>query len=378
MAAGADPCLPVTLVAGLAEAQKTALVAHLLARPGRLRVHAVRQTVARELTSTGSGTLCEDLLAHARRTAGKADALVVQLPGGVEPRTVSEALADLSEVALAVRVDTVVTVVDVTTLLTDVHSDALLSDWRLALGRDDDRALAEVLIAQVEHADVVVVARWERVPVPTVARAEALLRTLNPCARLVRAQYGRVSPALVVSTGRYDPDRVPAGWAVALAGFDLPDCGEGVSHLTYRARRPFHPLRLSETLADPFDGLIRSKGFLWLATRPALALLWDQAGPVLTLERARTWMADRPASAWVDLDPFARMELEATWDPYYGDRQQELVFIGVEMDTAAISRALDACLLTDLELSAGEPAWRALPDPFPPWEHGAAVTEGWK
>ncbi|MGH8907737.1 MAG: CobW family GTP-binding protein [Egibacteraceae bacterium] len=398
MATGLEPRLPVTLIAGLADADKTALVRHILARPGVLRIHAVRQTaegaygqpgddlagdwarVAQQLPDAGGGLSCAlrgDLLAHVRRAVGKAHALLVELPGGVEPQAAAGALAGPDDDGTAVdalaRVDTVVTVVDATRLFADVQSDELLLDRRLALGRNDDRSLAEVAIAQIEHADVVVVARWERVPARAAARAEALLRVLNPSARLVRAQHGRVSPALVVATGRHDPDRSPAGWAAALAGFDLPEGREGVSHLTYRRRRPFHPQRLSEALADPFDGLIRSKGFVWLASRPWLALLWDQAGPVLTLERAGTWMADRPVSAWAALDPFERLELEAAWDPYYGDRQQELVFIGADMDTAAIASALDACLLTDAELSMGQPGWRELPDPFPHWEADACA-----
>jgi len=165
-------------------------------------------------------------------------------------------------------------------------------------------------------------------------------------------------PSAVLHTGRFDLDRAAqaAGWAQELSGEGhLPETEEyGIRSFTYRSRRPFHPQRLAEGLADDWDGLYPSKGFFWLATRPGVVGLWYQAGPVINLTPAGHWLAAQPAAALDELDDAERAEAEATWDPYYGDRSTELVFIGRHLDERAIRSGLDACLLTDAELSLGE------------------------
>lgn len=187
-------------------------------------------------------------------------------------------------------------------------------------------------------------------------RVEALLRLLNPDAELVRAVHGVVPLHHVLDTGRFDRARASRspGWARALAGEALPESAEyGVCSFVFRADRPFHPGRLHALLEEGWSGVLRSKGFLWLASRPDRVGVWSHAGPSASLE---------PGGRWGTPD-----EDDGGW----GAPRQELVFIGVDMDQATLLARLGACLLDAAEMAEGEPRWRRQPDPFGPWDDDA-------
>jgi G3E family GTPase len=171
-----------------------------------------------------------------------------------------------------------------------------------------------------------------------------VLRKLNPGARLVRSVRGQVPLAEVLDTGRYDPVTAASapGWAEELAGSHTPETEEyGIRSVTYRADRPFHPARLAAAL-ESWRGVVRSKGFCHLATRPDTVAVWSQAGPNMTIEPGE--LIDGVTA------------------------RQELVFIGVDLDRDEPRRRLDPALLTDAEFAAGPAAWRLFDDPLPAWE----------
>lgn len=394
-AAAASGALPVMLLSGPDGAGADAVAASLrLDTAGTVVLtHSLRHVadgwVQRDLTDARGGlrrtrlplahdcvacTLREDVLRTAallaRRRDG-ADRLLVVSPGVVEPAAVAAALDDalldgapLTDVA---RLSALVTVVDAGRLLDGLTSPDTLSDRGTATALTDDRSVAEVLVAQIEYADALVLTRTETLGQDEHGVVDAVLDRLAPITPRYRFRPGVLPTHRLLADPLYDPDRTPAkaGWARELDGRPLPrTCEHGVSTVVFRSRRPFAPARLHDVLADPFDGLLRSRGFCWLATRPGEVVGWDQAGPSLDLAPCGRWLADGPARAWDELDPDERARVQATWDPYYGDRETELVLTGLHLDPDAITAALEACLLTDGELALGRDRWQELPDPF--------------
>lgn len=394
----ADRRLPVTVLSGFLGAGKTTVLNHILAnREGRRVAVIVNDmsevnidaTLVREgttlsrtdeaLVEMSNGCICctlrEDLLAEVRRLAaeGRFDALLIESTGIGEPMPVAatfdfrdEAGASLSDVA---RLDAMVTVVDAASFLRDYASPDTLAARGTTAGDEDRRMLVDLLVEQVEFADVIVMNKADLVSEAELGRLEALLRSFNPSARLVPATHGAVPPEILLETGRFDFARAAQapGWSQALAGHHLPESEEfGIGSFVWRARRPVHPARFKTLIEGPLPGVVRAKGFFWLATRMPWAGSWQLAGSVGRHEAAGHWWAAVEPARWPD-DPAWRARVRSLWDERYGDRRQELVFIGIDMDEAALRRALDACLLTDREFARGPRAWASLPDPFPPW-----------
>jgi G3E family GTPase len=326
-------------------------------------------------------TLREDLLVEVARLARsqRFDYLLIESTGISEPLPVAETFtfADTDGRSLRdlARLDTMATVIDGGAFLRDLGSIDDLSDRGAALDADDSRTVVDLLLDQVEFADVLVINKIDLLDSEQLARLETLLRRLNPGAKVVHARHGRVPPDALIATGAFDFDRAAEspGW-LAVRGEETSEADEyGFSSFVYRRTRPFHPTRLWALVNGGFPDVIRSKGFFWLASRPGLAGEWSTAGGVVDVGPAGAWWAAVAPEAW-PTEPAAIAEIAALVHiGPWGDRRQELVFIGTDLDQAALTARLDACLLTDGELAAGPDAWGSLPDPWPAWysEHEA-------
>jgi G3E family GTPase len=326
-------------------------------------------------------TLREDLLIEVRKLAeaGRFDYLLIESTGISEPLPVAETFTfddehgvSLSQVA---RLDTMVTVVDAVNFLQDYEEAQSLQERGESLGEDNERSVADLLIEQVEFADVILISKTDLIDASALGQLTGILRSLNTRARIEPIRNGAVDLQKVLGTGLFSFDEAAKapGWQKELRGEHVPETQEyGISSFVYQARRPFHPRKFHDFLHQPWNEgamqgrLLRSKGYFWLATRPEYAGQWNQAGGIARYDVAGLFWKALPESQWPQ-EQESRDYIRSKWQEPFGDMRQELVFIGQGLDREDLCQQLDNCLLSDDELLAGIQAWKQLPDPFPAW-----------
>lgn len=393
--------LPVTVLSGFLGAGKTTVLSHILNNRLGKKVAVIVNDMSEinidaatnkndvslnhsneKLVEMSNGCICctlrEDLLVEVGKLAkdGRFDYLVIESTGISEPLPVAETFtfADENGVSLGdvATLDTMVTVVDAVNFLTDYEQANDLQDTGESLGEDDERSVADLLVVQVEFADVILISKTDLDTNEQLNKLIAILNTLNTQAKIIPISNGNININEVLNTGLFNFARAQQapGWLKEMRGEHIPETEEyGISSFNYTARRPFNPEKFYHFLhnTEQFGKLIRSKGYFWLATRPLFCAQWSQAGGIAHYGFAGMFYKAIPKKDW-PTDPELLADINSKWVEPFGDMRQELVFIGQSLNKQAMIEALDDCLLPEEAVLKGKVFWKTYNDPFPIWE----------
>ncbi len=396
--------LPVTVLSGFLGAGKTTILSHILNNRNGKKVAVIVNDMSEinidasilknevtlnhseeKLVEMSNGCICctlrEDLLEEVTKLAkdGRFDYLVIESTGISEPLPVAETFTfagddgdSLSDVA---TLDTMVTVVDAVNFCNDYEAAQYLKEKGESLGDDDERNVSDLLIDQIEFADVILISKTDLVKSSDIKKLTAILKTLNTKADIIPIINGQVNVDKVLNTGLFDFSEAQEspGWLKEMRGEHVPETEEyGITSFSYVARRPFHPEKFYKFLhsTEEYGKLIRSKGYFWLATRPQFAGQWNQAGGIAQYGYAGMFWKAVPQENWPSDKEYLE-SIKENWVEPFGDMRQELVFIGQNMDQKAMVENLNGCLLNEEDVMKGKQYWATLADPFPKWESNA-------
>ena len=387
--------VPVTVLSGYLGAGKTTILNNVLNNRDGLKVAIIVNDMSEvnidadlvrketelsrteeKLVEMSNGCICctlrEDLLKEVERlcTEGKFDYILIESTGISEPVPVAQTFSYVDDI-LGIdlnkycRLDTMVTVVDAYNFWNDYQSGENLLERQQALGEEDEREVADLLIDQIEFCDVLIINKCDLVENEKLEMLEKSLRKLQPNAKITKTSFGKIEPKEILNTKLFDFDKSSrsAGWIKELQkGFHTPETEEyGISSFVFRRRRPFHPERLIEFFNNFPSNIIRSKGILWLATRNSIAINYSQAGKSIKVEPSGRWIADLPEN---EIKQYLKEypSLKKMWNDQFGDRMNEIVFIGQSLDTDKTKKELARCLLNDNEMASD---WSLFSDPLP-------------